>query len=183
MVTTKTLLTAADLWRVSHQSDSRYELVKGELVEMAPVGVPHGRLQVLLGGRLNDYCDAHGLGITVVEVGFYLEKRPDTVRAPDVAFIAAARVPSEGLPEGYFPGAPDLAVEIVSPGDTSAVIAGKVQDYLAHGTRLVWVVDLRARTIHVHRHDGTEQLLCPGDKLSGEDVVPGFSLPVAELLG
>ncbi len=117
----------------------------------------------------------------MVESGFLLASQPDTVRGPDISFAAAERVPSEGLPEGFFPGAPDLAVEIVSPGDTDVEVQDKVMDYLTHGTRRVWVVRPRQQTVTVHRPDGTARLLQGKDVLDGEDVVPGFTFLLQEL--
>ncbi len=178
-VKTKTLLTADDLWRMPRDG-RRYELVKGELVEMTPVGPRHGAIARRLGAKLGEFADAHQLGETMVETGFCLERQPDTVRAPDVSFLSKERVPPEDH-EGYVPGAPDLAVEIVSPGDRDTDIQDKVMDYLAHGTRLVWVVRPRQRTVTVYRPDGTVRLLRETDTLDGEDVVPGFSLLVGEL--
>jgi Uma2 family endonuclease len=175
----KTLLTAEELWRMPRDG-RRYELVKGELVEMTPVGPRHGGIARRLGGKLGDFTDAHQLGATMVETGFCLECRPDTVRAPDVSFLSRERVPPEDH-EGFVPGAPDLAVEIVSPGEQDADVQDKVMDYLAHGTRLVWLVRPQQRTVTVYWADGTARLLQETDTLDGEAVVPGFSLSLKVL--
>lgn len=180
MVQVKTLMTADDLWKLQND-EQRYELVGGELVEMAPPGGVHGRLAVRLGTRLANHVESQGLGETLVETGFRIECRPDTVRGSDVSFLAAENVPAGGLPEGFIEGAPDLAVEIVSPNDSAAYLEAKVQDYLAHGTRLVWVVYPQTRTVVVHHPDGSAQLLGTDDELSGEDVVPGFTLRIDDL--
>lgn len=175
----RTLLTADDLWRMPRDG-RRYELVKGELVEMTPVGPRHGAIARRLGAKLGEFTDAHRLGETMVETGFCLECQPDTVRAPDVSFLSTERMPPEDH-EGYVPGAPDLAVEIVSPGDRDTDIQDKVMDYLAHGTRLVWVVRPRQRTVTIYRPDGTVRVLRETETLEGEGVMPGFSLPLREL--
>lgn len=172
----KTLLTAEDLWRMP-QNGRRYELVRGALVEMTPVGPTHATIARRLGGKLGDFTDAHQLGQTMVEAGFCLECQPDTVRAPDVSFLSKDKMPPEDH-EGFVPGAPDLAVEVVSPGEKDADVQDKVMDYLAHGTRLVWVVRPRQRTVTVYRADGTARILRETDTLEGEAVVPGFELPL-----
>lgn len=182
MVETKTLMTADDLWRLQ-DSKHRYELVRGELIEMTPPGGVHASIARKLGARLGDYADAHGLGETLIEGGFCLECQPDTVRGPDVSFLSAENVPAGGLPEGFIQGAPDLAVEIVSPNDSAAELEAKVQDYLMHGTRLVWVIYPKTRTVIVHRPDGSAQMLGHHDELSCKDLVPGFTLRVGDLFG
>lgn len=134
MAASQTLVTADQLLRLSAQG-KRYELVKGELREMAPTGGRHGRVAIRLGGRLNSYVDEHNLGeVFAAETGFRLSKDPDTVRAPDVAFVARGRLPEEGLPAGYPEIAPDLVVEVLSPSDAA------VEDWLEAGVKLVWVV-------------------------------------------
>lgn len=179
-LTTKTLFTAEDLWQLP-EGGRWYELVKGELIEMTPPGGKHGEIALRLGRHLQAHVEAHRLGKVMVESGFRLESQPDTVRGPDVSFIAADRVPPEGLPDGFFPGAPDLAVEVVSPGDTDAEIQDRVMDYLTHGSRRVWIVRPRQRTVTVHSPDGTARVLSESNVLDGEDVVPGFILSLQEL--
>lgn len=180
---TKTLLTADDLLKLP-ENGKRYELVRGELVEMSPASTKHGRRAARLAARLLAHVEAHNLGDVVVESGFCLECRPDTVRSPDVAFIAVARL-ANGLPEeGFFPGAPDLAVEIVSPGDLDSEVQEKVLDYLRsslYPARRVWVIRPKLRMVTVHYPDGTARTLQENDILDGEDVVPGFACRVGEL--
>lgn len=113
--------------------------------------------------------------------GFILSEDPPTVRVPDVAFIAAVRIPSEGLPTRYFPGPPDLAVEIVSPSNTLVEVQARISDYLAAGTRLIWVVEPRSRTITTYRSDQEIRLLREDGELDGGDVVPGFRMGVKEV--
>jgi Uma2 family endonuclease len=174
------LMTAEELLALP-DDDKRHELVRGELVAMAPPGFGHGRDTVALAVRLDAAAQAAGTGIVVGEAGFRLTHDPDTVRAPDVAFVSANRLPAPEAAHRYFEGAPDLAVEIVSPGDTWSDVFEKVQEYLAAGSRLVWVVERRTRTVSVYRDDGSSQVLRADDTLSGEDVLPGFSLALRDL--
>lgn len=180
MVETKTLLTAEDLWQMGEEG-RYYELVRGELIEMTPPGSLHGKIALRLGRYLQAHVEAHRLGEVMVESGYWLERDPDTVRGPDVSFTAASRVPPEGLPEGFFLGPPDLAVEVVSPGDSDAEVQDKVMNYLASGTCLVWVVRPRQRTVTVYHPDGYARVLRETETLEGEEVVPGFALPLREL--
>jgi Uma2 family endonuclease len=157
------------------------ELVAGELVMMSPAGFDHGRFASRIVTALENYVSRHGLGIvTTAEAGFQLARDPDTVRAPDVAFVRADRVPLGGV-KGYFQGAPDLAVEVVSPSDRPDEVAAKVQDWLQAGCSMVWVVEPGTRTISVHRRDRGVAGCTIADSLTGGDVLPGFSMPVASV--
>lgn len=174
--------TAEDLLAVSKDSSHRYELMKGALKTMSPAGAKHGKLAMIIGARLQTFAEDHGLGsVFGAETGFLLARNPDTVRAPDAAFVSQARLPENGVPAGYFPGAPDLAVEVVSPGDTTGEVEEKVQMWLAHGASLVWVIHPATRTVTIYRRDGSANVLHDGDQLNGEAVLPGFSFPVAKL--
>ncbi len=136
MATTRTvtLLTAEELARLP-DDDRRRELVRGEVIEMAPVGRGHGAFVLLLGGRLFAWAKEGRHGEAETEVGFILSHNPDTVRAPDISFVQAERL--AGAPaSGYLPLAPDLAVEVVSPDDSHAAIHAKIGEYLSAGTRL-----------------------------------------------
>jgi Uma2 family endonuclease len=183
MAEARTLLTGEDLLRISASQEPcyRFELVEGELKQMPPVGGPHASLTVALSWHLHSYVRSRALGHVAHDLGFYLRREPDTVRAPDVAFIRAARVPGGKLPQGYFPGPPDLAVEVVSPGDTAAEVEAKVRDYLASGTLRVWVVYPDTRTVVVHRPDGTATRYGEDGVLQDEELLPGFSLSLREL--
>ena len=174
-------LRAEDLLELP-DDDRQYELVAGELIIMPPPGIQQGRLQPRLAGRLLAHVEAADLGTVVTECGFILARDPDTVRAPDVAFIAAERLASGSVPElGYPTGAPELAVEIRSPTNTPSEIRRKVREYQAAGARLVWQVDPIDASVTVNRADGSVQTLRGDDVLSGEDVVPGFTLPLTDL--
>jgi Uma2 family endonuclease len=162
----------------------RYELVRGALVCMAATGGQHGIIASRLDHRLRSFVEAHDLGeVCAAETGFRLAQNPDTVRAPDVSFIARERVVTQGVPEGYWPFAPDLAVEVISPSDRFDDVLTKVQEYLRAGTRLVWVFHPRTKTVTVYRANSEVQLLQGQEELSGEDVLPGFHCPVMELFG
>lgn len=176
------LYTANDLLRISARGHQRYELIRGVLHTMPPAGIEHGDRALRLGAHLQIFVEDHDLGIVVAaETGFYLERDPDTVRAPDAAFIRKERLPAGPLPSGYFLGAPDLAVEVVSPNDKAGDVEDKVQTWLRFGTRLVWLLAAKTRTVTVYRLDGAIQVLTGNELLDGEDVVPGFQIPVSRL--
>lgn len=175
------LYTAEDLKRLSAQG-YRYELVRGELIEMPPAGFPHGIFTDRLTGYLRVYIDEHDLGEgTAAETGFKTEHNPDTVMAPDWAFIAKARIPANWERLGYPPLAPDLVLETGSPGDTKREVTDKVEDWLKAGVRIIWVLDVTARTLTVYRPDTEARTLGLEDTLSGEDVLPGFAYPLRKL--
>jgi Uma2 family endonuclease len=177
------LLTAEELLAMPDDG-RRYELVKGELVSMAAAGGRHGIIASRLDHRLRNFVEAHGLGeVCAAETGFRLTKDPDTVRAPDVSFITRQRLPAGEAPDGFWPFAPDLAVEVVSPSDRFDDVLSEVQEYLSAGTRLVWVFHPRTKTVMVYRANGEVVWVREQDELSGEDVLPGFRCRVAELFG
>ena len=175
------LLTAAELLALP-DDDYRYELVRGKLIRMPPPGWRHGRTVARVTIRLGHFIETHNLGTILGESGYHLEWDPDTVRAPDVSFISAERLPPDELPHGYPTLAPDLAVEVLSPSERPGARREKMQDYFAAGTRLVWEIDPAQRTITVYRsvHDGTT--LAAADELTGAEVLPGFVCRVAELI-
>jgi Uma2 family endonuclease len=174
------LMTAEDLLH-TRIPDKHVELVRGVLVVREPPGLRHGRVAMDLGRRLADHVETRALGRVYVESGFKLASHPDTVRGPDLAFISRARLP-DPEPVGYPDLAPDLVVEIVSPGDRPGEVLAKVADWLSAGTRLVWVVDPERRLARIYRPDGTEQIVTADQALDGEDVVPGFACPLNAVL-
>lgn len=175
-------MTAEDLLAMP-KDDLLHELVRGELRTMAPAGFERGDIGSELLERMRSHAKAAGLGKVVgPDTGFILGRDPDTVRSPDVAFVRTARLPAE-TPEGFFPGAPDLAVEVLSPGDRVEEVEEKVDAYFAAGTHLVWVVSPRRKTVRVYRRDGTSMTLRAGDTLDGGEVFAGFTCKVAELFG
>jgi Uma2 family endonuclease len=134
-----------------------------------------------LGSLLASHVRSGDLGRVVGEAGFKLAGDPDTVRGPDVAFVRRERLDSSLGPEGFFHGAPDLAVEIVSPGDTALELRQKIGEYLQAGARLVWVLQPDARTVIVHRPGASPETVGPDDLLDGEDVIPGFTCRAGDL--
>ena len=175
------LLTADELLR-THLPNKQVELVRGILVVREPPGYRHGDVTARITKALMDVVDARGLGrVLAAETGFKLSADPDTVRAPDVAFVSRERVPNPA-PLGYPALAPDLVIEVLSPGDRPGETLAKVGDWLTAGSRLVWVVDPGRREARVYRQDGSEMLLTESDVLNGEDVVPGFSCRLATIL-
>ncbi|MEZ4457587.1 MAG: Uma2 family endonuclease [Gemmatimonadales bacterium] len=173
------LRTADDLAR--DPAGEHCELVAGVLRVSEPPGGVHGHLAARLAYRLQAFVETHRLGVVLVEAGFILRRRPDTVRGPDVAFVSAARCPSDHIPEGFFDCAPDLAVEIRSPRDLPSELAEKAADYLDAGAQLVWILDPLERRAAVYRPGGGITSLTAADRLDGADVVPGFHCPLAEL--
>lgn len=175
------LVTAEELF--NYPDPKRYELVRGVPRVSGPTGGVHGRVAMKLGGRLDEQVTRLGLGTVLVEAGYVLERAPDTVRGPDVSFVSSTRLPPDRIPEQFIPGPPDLAVEILSPGDRWSETEEKVADYLAGGARLVWLVDPRERRVTVRYPDRPPRVLTDRDILDGEDVVPGFALDLAGLFG
>jgi len=173
------VVTAEELFE---QPDSRYrELVRGVPRDSEPPGGLHGWIAVRLAGRLADHVERLGLGSVLVEAGYLLQRGPDTVRGPDISFLSAARLPPERLPEHFIPGAPDLAIEILSPSDRWSEVEEKITDYFGAGARLVWVVDPGERRVIVRYPDRPPRIIPTGGAVEGEEVVPGFALPLTEL--
>ncbi len=178
----QTRMTAEQLAELTDDRHKKYELVKGELIVMSPTGFEHGVVSVKIAKVLYDFVSAHDLGyVCGAETGFILARDPDTVRAPDVAFVSKAKV--SPLPTSFAEFVPDLAVEVVSPTDRSDELESKVSEYLAAGVRLVWVVYPKTKTVYVYRAGREVERLSASEMLSGEDVLPGFTQPVSGLFG
>ena len=178
---TRDLLTAEDLLNL-HVPNKRTELVRGRLVIRERAGLRHGVVTTELARRLSEFVRSHALGLVVAaDTGFKLSGNPDTVRAPDVAFIRASRVPNP-LPHGYAAIAPDLAVEVLSPADRASDVLAKVADWLSAGCELVWVVDPERRVARVYRADGTESFVSANDSLEGEQVLAGLVCSLGDIL-
>jgi Uma2 family endonuclease len=154
-----------------------YELVGGRIVEVTPADSLHSAVAVRIGRLLDAFVDDSGAGTVTGEQGGYLLSE-DTVRAPDVAFIRADRQRKTGP---YFEGAPDLAVEVLSPDDAASAVRAKIKDYFAAGARLVWIVDRFQREITVYRTATDAHILTEADTLDGGDVLPGFRVPVRKI--
>lgn len=174
-------VTAKELLRMPDDG-FRYELVRGELRRMTPAGSVHGRIAMNFGTALNNHVKAHDLGtVYAAETGFRLTDDPDTVRAPDVAFVSRGRIEAVGEVEGYWPGAPDLAVEVISPADSHVEVEEKVFDWLEAGTSMVLTINPRRRSVTVYRSLADITILTEKDVLDGGEVVPGFRLAVREV--
>jgi Uma2 family endonuclease len=175
------LVTADELLRMP-DSGVRRELVRGEVREMSPSGSRHSRIGAKILARLEVYVEAGGLGaVHNSDGGFRLFSDPDTVRSPDIGFVSRERADAVGDIEGFWPGAPDLAIEVISPSDSYGEVDEKVAEYLEAGCRMVVVVNPRRRTAAVYRSRSDIALLTENDSLDGGDVVPGWTLPLREV--
>ena len=181
MTTTLQRSTASELYEMPDDG-FRYELVKGELRKMSPAGSEHGAIIVNVTLLLGQHVKAKELGVCFgAETGFKIASDPDTVRAPDVAFVRREQIPESGITKRFWPGAPDLAVEVLSPGDTYEEVDEKVEDWLGAGTRAVWIVNPKRRSVSVYRTMTDVTRLSEEDELDGGDVVPGFRCKVSEI--
>jgi Uma2 family endonuclease len=177
MATIAEITTAEQLLQATNLGTC--ELVRGELVMVSPAGYAHGTYATRIAKALAVFADAARLGdVLSAEPGFLIARDPDTVRVPDVAFVCAERVPRE-RPRGFFEGAPDLAVEVLSPNDRASEVNAKVWEWLGAGCRMVWVVDPDTQSVSVYRSRTDIVFLDMSDTLRGGDVLPGFSLPVS----
>jgi len=177
----ETLLTANDLWSLP-DADLPHELVRGVLHHVMPAAAAHGSVVSRVQGALAAHVYPRGLGELFSEsTGFLLERHPDTVRCPDVAFVASRRLPTGGLGSGFAELAPDLAVEVVSEDDRRSGVMNKVADYLRLGVRCVWVLFPAERSVHIFGAGGSERVVDERGTLPGGDILPGFSVPVASL--
>jgi len=178
----ETQLTTAEQLLAMPSSEMRRELVRGEVREMAPSSSEHGRITVKFTWPLAQFVDANRLGsVFAAETGFQLARNPDTVRAADVAFVGNERLVAAGATRGFFPGAPDLAVEVISPSDRYTEVEEKVAEWLAAGTQAVVIVNPRNRTLKVHRQGNNVAVYSEQDEFADDVVVPGFRLKVKRL--
>jgi Uma2 family endonuclease len=179
MSTQTKVWTEADLLALPNVG--KYELVEGELI-MSPAGfMDHGRIIARLLARLTTYVDKQKLGVTSDgQTGCWMTS--GNLRCPDVSFLSKARVKASfGQKSVFLQGAPDLAIEVLSPNESARMIDDKIADYFESGARLVWIVNPADKTVGIYRSVKLDRTLRSGDELSGEDVVPGFSMPVDEV--
>lgn len=174
-------MTAQELFEYSNEP-YRQELVDGILYEMKPPGAMHGFVAAEIARLLVVHVRGAQLGIVFSsEVGFHLASDPDTVRGPDVSYVATERIPDTGIPVGYWPGPPDLAVEVVSPNDRRSNVEAKALGWLDAGTRAVVVLDPPVRTATVYRSRSDIRVLADDEPLDLDDVVPGFAPRTGDL--
>jgi Uma2 family endonuclease len=181
MSTAERVTTADQLLRMPDDG-YRYELIAGELIKMIPAGFEHGIITQNLSELLSQYVRKNSLGVVpTAETGFFLSRDPDTVRAPDVAFVPNSQLKRCGMPTSYFPEAPALVVEVVSPDDTAEKVDAKIRSWLSAGTQLAWVVYPGGRTVTVYRSLDDIRVLTEQDQLDGESVVPGFQCRIVDI--
>jgi Uma2 family endonuclease len=176
-----TLYTAEEFCEMDWE-DKRGELVRGVLqVREAPTR-PHAHTAMEIGYAIRKYLETHPIGLVFQETGYTTERRPDTVRIPDVSFVTHRRL--EEMPV-WKPAdaAPDLAVEVLSPSNRPKEVAQKITEYLAKGSRLVWVADPKTRTVAVYAPDARPYVVRSGEFLDGHDLLPGFRAEVKKLFG
>lgn len=181
----RVLLTAADLAvfpRSLPSGDVSWELRDGELLPMSPPGFRHGKVALAIGTQLLVQGEQRGHGEAAVEIAVILRRNPDHVVAPDALFLAKSSCPPQLSSEGYLLTVPELVVEVRSKNDTQPEIDAKVRDYLTAGVALVWVADPDARTVTAHRPNTAPAVFAAGDTLAADPVIPGFAVPVADLL-
>ena len=181
--TTTRLMTVRELLAIPREDyrGYRYELIRGELTKTMSAGFAHGAQTVNIIGSLWTHVRQHDMGrVVTAETTFLLETDPDHARIPDIGFVRQERVSSLDEMTGAFHGAPDLAVEVISPTDRLTRVRAKTQDWLDHGTLMVIVVNPRNRTVQAHTADGVIELT-EADTLDGGDVVPGWRMPVADI--
>lgn len=160
----------------------RYELVNGELIDMGNSGAKHGYLAIILSAALFNCVSTQKLG-AMFDSSTAFKMKSGNKRSPDISFVAKERLQGLlDLPDGFLEGAPDLAVEILSPSNTVEEIHNKLVEYFENGARLVWVIHPKENYVLVYRSSQSpDRLLKSTDSLDGEDIVPGFTLPVADL--
>lgn len=181
IATPRTLMTAEELLARPDTGLERSELIAGELLIMSPAGSMHGIVTFNVSLILGNYVRKHRLGVLfTAETGFKIQTNPDTVRAPDVAFMTQARWRARPSFRGFFPGAPDLAVEVVSPDDSQGYLDDKIEEWLNAGTQSVWLVQPRQKTVLVYHADRTMRLFQEHEEFDGAPLFPDFRCPVAE---
>lgn len=184
MSTSTALMTADELTQLPDGEGFRYELIDGELISMPASGFPHGRTTVRLTGPLSQFVWDHGLGeVFAAETGYKLTSNPDTVLAPDISFITKKRIVETGEHKGFWPGAPDLVVEILSPDDRPSKIKAKTSRWFVGGARQVWIVDPKTCTVTIHRSPSDSITFSGSDELEADDILPGFRISLDRIFG
>jgi Uma2 family endonuclease len=181
MATIKSPATIEDLERLG-DTECRYDLIRGELIEMPPTGFEHGDIALAIGTELRLFAQRTGLGRAAgSEAGYVLSEDPPVLLAPDASFVLNERLPERSERRRFLRLAPDLAVEVVSPSDPARYVHQKVTEYLEAGVRLVWVIEPDRRTITIHEANLPSRTLTVDNILDGGDVLPAFSVAVADI--
>ena len=167
-------------WQMVHEG-RRTELVRGEVRTRPLAAAEDGHVSMSIGTILTLFIESNRLGAVFMATGFILGRNPDTVRAADFAFVAKNRLPKDGIPKKFYPGAPDLAVEVVSPSDTFDEVENKIGEWLAAGTQLVVIVRLAQRIVKLYRSATQTLTLNESDTFTAEELLPGFSCRVSEI--
>ncbi|CAN5549289.1 Uma2 family endonuclease [soil metagenome] len=181
-MSTPTALITADELLLMPDNGLRRELIRGELRESPLSGFEHGWVTMCFAGPLHQYVAEHDLGVVcTAETGFVLETNPDTVRAPDVAFVKLERLASIRKLSSFFPGPPDLAVEVISPSDSYSEVEEKVEAWLNAGCQMVILINPRNSTLKVFKSIADVTVLTVNDIFQGGELLPGFQLPVRQV--
>jgi len=182
MAVKQQLMTAEQFWEMPEVPGKQLELVRGEFVAVPSPGAMHNLIAGLLYNLLYAFASEQRLGLVFGDnMGYLLSRGPDTVRIPDVSFIAWDRVPEAGIPEGSWQIPPDLAIEVVSPSDQAEDVYDKAREYVESGVREVWVLWPKRRAVSVHTRDRMTRELGSDDVLDGGKVLSGFTVRVGEL--
>lgn len=176
---TSTRITADEL---SSKPDlGRCELIQGEVHAMSPASFEHGLLCMNVGRRIANFVAENDLGLVCgAETGFLIEREPDTVRAPDLAFLGRDRIPKV-KPASFCPVPPDLAVEVLSPSDNASYVMEKTNQWLASGVQAVWIVDPKTKLLTSYRRRDSETTVTTSSSLEDVDLLPGFSMSAADI--
>jgi Uma2 family endonuclease len=181
MSTAARLITAEELFRLPEDETQWCELIEGEIVQISPPGGMHAYVGGVLTALLSAHVRGKRLGAVIGEAGVIVSRDPDTVLAPDGAFVTQEQIAAHGIPEAYFTYPPALVIEVVSPHDTMSEVAAKMRRWLNAGVRLGWVVEPVSRTVTIYRSADDVRILTEKEMLTGEEIVPGFECPVASL--
>jgi Uma2 family endonuclease len=177
----RTDLTVEDFWALPEEDGVRLELARGQVVREPAPGLPHAWVARHALDLLRRAGEERGLGFVFFDLGCRVATNPDTVRVPDLAFVAAGRFERDGIPRGFLDGAPDLAIEILSPSNTASEMQRKALEYLDAGARLVWIVDPDTATVILYRSRAEVRILGEDEPLDAGEVIPGLESPVSAL--